>query len=263
MSQVLSVGSSYDSSAHSRRTATRAPKTAEIVARAVRRRVVDGDLKDGDFLPTEAELMSQFAVSRSTVREALLLLESDGLVVVRRGARSGGRIRMPGPESVARPAGLLLQASAATIADVMTALSGIEAVAARSLADQGSHDAVRELESILENEFPRAFSSGSLPAAAGLFHGRLVELTGNAALTVIAGMLHQIAGQHIADALRRRRTISKSDYAELGRSYARVLDLLRLGDGDAAEAHWRRHADTTRQLLLRGTATVKVRDIID
>jgi GntR family transcriptional repressor for pyruvate dehydrogenase complex len=154
-----------------------------------------------------------------------------------------------------------LEASAATIADVLTALSGIEAVAARSLAERGSPDDLLQLETILVDNFPRAFSSGTLPEAAALFHRRLFELTGNAALRVIAGMLHEITERHIAEVLRRRRNVSKLHYVELGRSYADLIDLLRIGDGDAAEAHWRRHMDVVGQPLVRGTGTVRVRDI--
>ena len=63
----------------------RSPKTAELVAGTLRRMVVDGQLKEGDFLPNEAELMTHFGVSRPTLREAVRVLESERLVEVRRG----------------------------------------------------------------------------------------------------------------------------------------------------------------------------------
>ena len=75
--------------------AVRSPKTAELVAGTLRRMVVDGQLKDGDFLPNEAELMAHFAVSRPTLREAVRVLESERLVEVRRGSRTGARVRVP------------------------------------------------------------------------------------------------------------------------------------------------------------------------
>ena len=46
----------------------RSPKTAELVAGTLRRMVVDGQLKEGDYLPNEAELMAHFGVSRPTLR---------------------------------------------------------------------------------------------------------------------------------------------------------------------------------------------------
>src|SRR6202046_2047005 len=89
--------------------AVRSPKTAEIVADTLRRMIVEGQLKDGDFLPYEAELMNHFQVSRPSLREAVRVLESDRLVEVRRGSRTGAKVRVPGPEIVARPAGFLLE----------------------------------------------------------------------------------------------------------------------------------------------------------
>ena len=106
-----------DSVAQRSGTQIRSPKTAELVAGTLRRMVVDGQLTDGDFLPNEAELMTHFGVSRPTLREAVRVLESERLVEVRRGSRTGARVRVPGPEIVARPAGLLLELSGATIAD--------------------------------------------------------------------------------------------------------------------------------------------------
>src|SRR3954466_1448701 len=119
-------------------TTVRSPKTAELVAGTLRRMVVDGQLKDGDFLPNEAELMAHFGVSRPTLREAIRVLEAERLVEVRRGSRTGARICVPGPEVVARPAGLLLELSGATLGDVMTARVTIEPPAARLLAASGT-----------------------------------------------------------------------------------------------------------------------------
>lgn len=84
--------------------AVRSPKTAELVAQTLRKMIADGQLKDGDFLPYEADLMTHFQVSRPTLREAVRVLESDRLVEVRRGSRTGAKVRVPGPEVVAGPA---------------------------------------------------------------------------------------------------------------------------------------------------------------
>ncbi len=48
----------------------RVPKTAELVAAELRRKIVRGELAEGDALPSEAVLMAEFAVSRPTLREA-------------------------------------------------------------------------------------------------------------------------------------------------------------------------------------------------
>ena len=96
----------------------------------------------------------------------------------------------------------------------------------------------------------------------GDFHQRVVELSGNATLTIMAGMLHEITVRHTAFAMKENRPLSKSDYDLLMRSYKRLMTLMRSGDGEAAEAHWRKHLDTARELLLKGMESVKVRDVM-
>ncbi|MDT5338436.1 MAG: GntR family transcriptional regulator, transcriptional repressor for pyruvate dehydrogenase complex [Mycobacterium sp.] len=243
-------------------TAIRSPKTAELVAGTLRRMVVDGQLTDGDFLPNEAELMTHFGVSRPTLREAVRVLESERLVEVRRGSRTGARVRVPGPEIVARPAGLLLELSGATIADVLVARSGVEPIAVRVLAESGTPEQFDELDEILANDVPAGWEAGRLAEATGEFHRRIVESSGNATLTIIAGMLHEITVRHTAFAIKEHREVSKAEYDKLMRSYRRLLTLLRAGDGAAAESHWRRHLDAARDLLLKGLEDVKVRDVM-
>jgi GntR family transcriptional regulator, transcriptional repressor for pyruvate dehydrogenase complex len=251
-----------DNAAHRSGAPIRSPKTAELVAGTLRRMVVDGQLTDGDFLPNEAELMAHFGVSRPTLREAVRVLESERLVEVRRGSRTGARVRVPGPEIVARPAGLLLELSGATIADLMVARAGIEPLAVRLLAESGSPEAFDELETMVAEHIPAGWQSDRLAQTTGDFHRRLVELSGNTTLAIIAGMLHEITVRHTEFAFKEGRPVSKADYDKLMRSYGRLLRLLRSGDGAAAEAHWRKHVDVSRELSLQGLEDVKVRDVM-
>lgn len=245
-----------------RNSMVRSLKTAELVARSLRRMIVDGRLQEGDFLPHEAALMGLFGVSRPTLREAVRVLESEQLLEVRRGSRTGARIRVPGPEIVARPAGLLLELSGATVSQVMVARSGIEPLAARLLAEHGSAEGIDELEKTVVEGIPLAFHSGRLAEASASFHRRLVELSGNATLAMIAGVLHEITERHTAVVLRETRSVSKTQYDRLMRSYQQLIYLLRAGDADEAEAHWRRHMDISRDLMVRGLESVKVRDVV-
>ncbi len=51
----------------------------------IREMIVQDGLRRGDQLPSEAELATRFDVARTTIREALKLLEQDGLIGVRHG----------------------------------------------------------------------------------------------------------------------------------------------------------------------------------
>lgn len=242
--------------------AIRSPKTAELVARTLRRMIVDGRLKDGDFLPHEADLMAHFQVSRPTLREAVRVLESERLVEVRRGSRTGARIRVPGPEIVARPAGLLLELSGTTVAEVMRAREVIEPAAAEMLAETGDTNAFDELQSIIDNELDEAYENGTMAQASVWFHRRIVELSGNSAMAMIAGMLSEIAERHIANTIDGG-PMPRSQYTKLIRSYQKLVDLVRAGDGAEAAAHWQRHMKNSNQALLAGHETTRVRDVMD
>ncbi|OBK63230.1 GntR family transcriptional regulator [Mycobacterium colombiense] len=243
--------------------AVRSPKTAELVARTLRKMIVDGKLSDGDFLPHEAELIKQFNVSRPTLREAIRILESERLVEVRRGSRTGARVRIPGPEIVARPAGLLLELSDASLADVMTARMAVEPEAAKLLAENGTASAHRELDRLV-GAIPDAWAAGELAHASAELHRRMVELSGNRTLGIIAGMLHEISERHTTAAIDGvHNEVPKAQYTSMLQSYRRLVDLVAARDGDRAEAHWRRHMQNAAAALLKGYEKTKVRDIMD
>jgi DNA-binding FadR family transcriptional regulator len=82
---------------------------AELVAQQLRRQIIRGELPEGAALPSEAALMTRFGVSRPTLREAFRVLESEGLINVRRGAHGGARVQVPSGEAAARYAGLVLE----------------------------------------------------------------------------------------------------------------------------------------------------------
>ena len=90
----------------------------------------------------------------------------------------------------------------------------------------------------------------------------MVELSGNATLTMMAGMLHEITVRHTAFVFKENRPVSKADYDKLMRSYRKLMKLFRARDGAAAEAHWRKHLDVARELDVEGLENVKVRDVM-
>jgi GntR family transcriptional regulator len=71
------------------------------VVEALRERIGTGELQPGDFLPSEAQLMDQFDVSRYSAREAIRRLASDGLIQVVDG--KGSYVRTPQRASHADP----------------------------------------------------------------------------------------------------------------------------------------------------------------
>ena len=112
------------------RAPLRMPRTAEVVAADLRRRIVTGALVDGDTLPREAEMMEQYGVSRPTLREAIRILQSQSLITVRQGSRSGPLVHTPDIKVAALHAAIRLQVEGAPLSDVFAARIALGVAAA-------------------------------------------------------------------------------------------------------------------------------------
>lgn len=226
----------------------RPPKTAELVAAHIRRLIVRGELQEGGSLPSEHELMAQFGVSRPTLREALRVLEWEGLIVIRRGAKGGARVQVPTGDAAARHAGFILQYQGATLADVLEARTIIEAPTARVVASRPDRSlAARRLQAALDCQADDLANVEHAPD----FHRELVRLTGNDTLALTIGLLESISDAATVRAtadlpLEQRMAVGRTSH----QAHARLLELIRAGDGDAAEAFWRKHLTASAALLL-------------
>jgi len=130
-----------------------APRIAEIVADELRRQIIDGELADGDLLPRQEVLVEQFNVSLVSLREALRILETEGLVSVRRGNRGGAVVHAPAKTSAAYMLGLLLQSESVAVADESAARGTYPSLAKRR-AVLATH--IKLAETIAEGDVDRA-----------------------------------------------------------------------------------------------------------
>src|SRR4051794_33161180 len=96
----------------------RQPRGGEIVAARVRDEILSGRIKEGDVLPSQDGLLAEFGVSPPALREAIHILETDGLISVRRGNVGGAIVHPPSAERTAHMISMVLQTRAATPADV-------------------------------------------------------------------------------------------------------------------------------------------------
>jgi DNA-binding FadR family transcriptional regulator len=93
-------------------------KASLAIAADFRRRIATGELRAGQPLPVESELMEELGVSKGVVREALRILETEGLVEVRRGLGGGPRVRHPSISEAAKSMGVYLQIGDVLVSDV-------------------------------------------------------------------------------------------------------------------------------------------------
>src|SRR3954466_6326180 len=112
----------------------RQPRLAEMVAEALRDRILSGALEDGSMLPKQDELLVEFGVSQPPLREALRILETEGLITVQRGNVGGAVVHRPQPAKAAYMLGMVLQSRHATLGDVLSAMVGFERACAAPCA---------------------------------------------------------------------------------------------------------------------------------
>lgn len=242
----------------------RAPKTAEIIARNIRRQIVSRELREGDTLPSEVELMAQFGVSRPTLREAFRILETESLISIRRGSRGGARVMAPSLSVAAGYVGLLLQMSGTTIGEVYDTRAIIEPAAAQLLAARRTQQDLDELREIIgelrsvvevgDRDPSRLLTQGT--ALVWAFHDLMVQRAGNRALAIQWAVLRDVTETHLASAVTRTRDQAEvlESFRKSIRSYSRLVNLIEAKDAEGAARHWRKHLEVSAKILIGGSA---------
>ncbi|WP_299965135.1 GntR family transcriptional regulator [uncultured Roseobacter sp.] len=179
----------------------------------------------------EAELASMLGMSRTPVREALLMLEAQGLLEMK--PRKGVRILSVSPEDMRE------------IYDVLTEL---ESLAAEQAAQRGyGPDALADLDRAIE-EMEAAVSRDDLDRwaeADDRFHTELVRLGQNRRIEMISNMMR--------DQVRRARAITlfiRPKPAKSNEAHRRVYQAIAHGDADMARAAHRAHCQQAREMLV-------------
>ena len=206
------------------------PKASSILADEIRDQIVRGRLPRGTELPNESELIESSGFSRATVREALRLLESQGLIAIRRGSRGGIRVDRPDIGHVTRSTALLLALSDARLEDLFEFRRLLEPAAA-SLAARNATSAQRAHLLAVTN----ANADERLIDTVG-FHGLVADASGNEFHRVTLLGVLQIAAWHAPDGGH-----SHDELGDARRAHRRVAECISDGDGDGAAQAMSRH----------------------
>jgi DNA-binding FadR family transcriptional regulator len=169
---------------------------SEAVADQLRSRILAGAHHDGDLLPKQEELMEEFGVSKPALREALRILETEGLLEVRRGNVGGAVVRIPQPEGAAYTLGLVLQARQVPFTEIGVAVQQLEPVCAGLCAARPDRKrtvvpALRSSQRDLRQAIKRDDADAVLRASRG-FHETLVTQCGSETLIVLVGTLEAL-----------------------------------------------------------------------
>ncbi|MET7400274.1 FCD domain-containing protein [Dactylosporangium sp. NPDC005572] len=241
----------------------RTPRVAEAVAAQLRLRILEGDLVDGAELPPEAQLLQEFPASRPSLREAIRILETEGLLTVRRGKVGGIVVRSPTAHSAAYHMGLLLHSRAIPLTDLATARNLLEPFCAEQAAMRDDHGAVGQRLRELNDEAAAVVADGpAFTGASVKFHEALVDAAGNQTLRMFAGMMESIWSVQERGWARRAADESSYPSVDLRRAVLRahdsILKAIEAGDADLAGRVTRAHLKAS-QLYVASSEAPSVR----
>ncbi len=226
----------------------RRTRVYEQVAARIQRLILEGELRPGDRLPTERELAERFGVSRTSVRDAIRMLELMGLVEPRQG--EGTVVRDLSPDAIVTPLASLLVRSRDLLADLLDVRKMIEPHLAARAAVHATEEEVARLGAILERQRAKVAQGELAVEEDSEFHYTIATASRNRVILRILDVL--------MDLLKTSRERSLQVPGRLQRSlegHARILEAIRRRDPAAAEAAMRRHLEEIEEVLLgKGTA---------
>jgi DNA-binding FadR family transcriptional regulator len=230
------------------------PKASDVLANELRERILEGEFDEDTPLPPERELVTQTGMSRSTVREALRILEVQDLVRIKAGRAGGAFVKRPGKESLASSVGLLIRGRQLRLADLLETREAIEPFCAqlaahnRTDADLAALDAANRVlsdESSTLQEFLQANVDWHVGVAAA---GRNELLTG--LMTGLSKAIYTATeNEHFVDAEVRAIT---------ARAHKSITTAIRQGNAEAAARRMTRHVHSYAKAVLEVDERVEI-----
>ncbi len=193
--------------------------TYERVVEQIESAIISGAIATGDHLPSERELMTQFSVSRPTVREALRVLQSRGLVESKPGGRGGPKVLEPTPESMTRSFVTMARMDSLSMAELVQFRLVLEASACRLAATLHNPEQLKAMRSAIERMEKAVGKDAEAFARADVdFHLAVWRASGNALLTM--------CGRAVAEAIVGLITqqLADSDATEQAEAASAALD---------------------------------------
>ena len=215
----------------------RLPKASDLVVTALRQQILVERLPVGTRLASETDLMDAYGVGRVSVREALRILERDGLVDIRRGASGGIFVREVGIEQLSDALAVRLSTRDTSLADFADFRLHLEPSVARLAAVNASPEQRAQLMDIAEQ-----WSDGKVVAD---FHGLVAAASGNGVHEIIVGALRLSLESQV-----RHEVVSREYSADNVREHIAIARAISEGRAEDAEARMRAHLEGYRSFVV-------------
>jgi GntR family transcriptional regulator, transcriptional repressor for pyruvate dehydrogenase complex len=234
---------------------TRSVRLAESIAAQLRERILSGSLPNGT-LPKQEELMQMFRVSGPSLREALRILEVEGLITVRRGKIGGAQIHRPDGASAAHAIGLTLQGEGTRLHELAETLLAFEPMCASACALRADRVEIMSvaLEANLDLTAGAVGDGPEFTRLARTFHDLVVERTPNSALRLIVRSLVAIwSAQEESWAALANEAGQYPDVAaqeEVLDTHRKIASKIYRGNVTAAERIARIHLSASQEMII-------------
>lgn len=211
-------------------TGRRSRKTSELVARDLATYIVDKKLPEGTKLPSETEMLQALGVGRTTLREALRLLETRGVITIRAGRHGGPVVRRPRPDDLAEALTLILQFEKASLSDVLLSRIVIEPAVAALAATNATPAHIETLQGSIDEMLRHADDQETFLQQNQIFHATVAQASGNTILQIFVESLKSIADgaalSNVQYSPKRRQAVAEA--------HRKIVDAIAAGDADAA-----------------------------
>ena len=209
---------------------TRIPKASDVIVAAIRDKILAERLPVGARLPSETELMEEHGLGRVTVREALRILERDGLVDVRRGPHGGIFVRHADIRQVSEALALMFSFRDTTLGEFATFRLAVEPMVARLAAENGTPEARARILEAAKSETSTSQSAD--------IHSNIAEACGNDVFEFVLKAMHVSLAGHF-----RHELITPEHFETTSRAHVKIASAIAAGNGAAAEKAMRRHLE--------------------
>jgi GntR family transcriptional repressor for pyruvate dehydrogenase complex len=215
----------------------------EQIAEQIEKRILDGELKSGDRLPTERDLAEQFHASRTAVREAMKILAQKGLVEMRPGR---GTIVIDGAhEAMQNSIGLVMKlklgevGGSDNLVEVREILEGEIAARAAARATEKEIAAMREAIVVMDASLNDA---DTFIAADNRFHEALAQATQNTLILILVNSIVPLLSE------QRKQIFAVEGGPQRGQMHhKRILESVIKRDPEAARTAMRAHLQQVRE----------------
>jgi DNA-binding FadR family transcriptional regulator len=227
-------------------TSTRPPKAALLVAQRIVQDALREGRKPGDLLAPERTMLEKYQTGRGTLREALRLLEFQGVITLKPGPRGGPVLMDPDASHLASNLVLLMQLKAAPFRNIVEVRTAMEPMISSLAAQRMDDAALTNLEGTITQMREEIEDQHSFLDANKRFHDIIAWSSGNALFGYIIDSLSGImdgTAIGIDYPSHRRQAILKA--------HVEIFDALKAHDPEQSEARMREHIDAYERYAAR------------